>query len=84
MFRFYKLAIGIYTDRFIEEIESPTALEKYFRTQAPVYVVTQEKEYRKIKDSFPLPIHVVVRRWIDHRYVLLLSNRPATAKKVME
>jgi len=80
MFRFYKLAIGIYTDRFVEEIDSAEALEKYFRTPAPVYIVTQEKEYRKIKDSFPLPIHVAVRRWIDHRYVLLLSNRPATAK----
>ena len=80
MFRFYKLAIGIYTDRFIEEIESPSALEKWFRTQAPVYVVTQEKEYLKIKDSFPQPIYIVVRRWIDHRYVLLLSNRPAPAE----
>lgn len=79
MFRFYKLAIGIYTDRFIEEIYTAEALEKWFRTQAPVYVVTQEKEYLKIKDSFPLPIYVVVRRWIDHRYVLLLSNRPAPA-----
>jgi hypothetical protein len=77
MFRFYKLAIGIYTDRFIEEIESPAALEKWFRSPSPVYVVTQEKEYLKIKDSFHRPIYIVVRRWIDHRYVLLLSNRPA-------
>jgi len=79
MYRFYKLAIGIYTDRFIDEIENPARLAKWFRSQTPVYVVTQDKEYQKIKDSFPRPIYVVIRMWIDHRYVLLLSNRPAPA-----
>jgi len=80
MFRFYKLAMGVYTDRFIEDVYDAKSLEKWFRSQAPVYVVTQEDVYLEIKDSFPLPIYVVARKWIDHYYVLLLSNRPAPAK----
>jgi hypothetical protein len=26
-----------------------------------------------------LPIYIVLREWIDHRHVLLISNRPAPA-----
>jgi hypothetical protein len=53
-------------------------LAKWFKSKKPVYVVAKEKAYLEIKDKFPLPIYVVIREWIDHRYVLLLSNRPAS------
>jgi len=76
-YRFYKPAFGVYTGRFVESAEDPEALAGWFRSEAPVYVVTKEKEFRRLGDGFPLPIHVVVRRFVDHRYLLLLSNRPA-------
>jgi hypothetical protein len=53
-------------------------LAKWFKSKKPVYVVAKEKSYLEIKDNFPLPIYVVIREWIDHRYVLLLSNRPGS------
>ena len=61
----------------MDETDDPAVLEEWFRSQKPVYVVMKEKEYLKIKDSFPQPIYIVIRDWIDHRYVLFLSNRPA-------
>jgi len=76
IYRFYKPVYGVYTQRFMDETDDPAVLEEWFRSQKPVYVVMKEKEYLKIKDSFPQPIHIVIRDWIDHRYVLLLSNRP--------
>lgn len=76
IYRFYKPVYGVYTQRFIDEIDDPAVLAEWFRSQKHVYVVTKEKEYLKIKDSFPQPIHIVIRDWIDHRYVLLLSNHP--------
>lgn len=77
VYRFYKPVYGVYTQRFMDETNDPAVLEEWFRSEKPVYVVTQEKEYLKIKDSFPQPLYVVIRDWIDHRFVLLLSNCPA-------
>ena len=76
VFRFSRPVFGVYTQRYTVDTENPAVLEEWFRSQQPVYVITKEKEYLQIKDSFPLPIYVVIRDWIDHRYVLLLSNRP--------
>ncbi len=78
MFRFYRPVYAVYTRRFIEVIMEPSALLELFRQDKQVYVVTREKEYGKIKDTFGAPIHVLERQWIDHRYVLLLSNRPGS------
>ncbi len=79
VYRFNKPVFGVYTQRFIDNTEDPAVLAEWFRSQAPVYVVTKEKEYLKIKDSFPQPIYIVFRKWIDHRYALLISNRPTPA-----
>ena len=77
VYRFSKPVFGVYTQRLMDETDDPAILSEWFRSDKPVYVVTKEKEYLKIKDSFPQPIYIVIRAWIDHRYVLLLSNRPA-------
>ena len=76
IFRFYKPVYGVYTQRLMDDTDDPAILAEWFRSEKPVYVVTKEKEYLKIKDRFPHPIYIVIRDWIDHRYVLLLSNRP--------
>jgi hypothetical protein len=76
MYRFYRPVYGVYTERFLDMAEHPDTLAEWFASKKPVYVVTKEKEYLKIKDSFPQPIHIVLREWIDHRYVLLISNHP--------
>ena len=77
MYRFYRPVYGVYTERFVDMADHPDTLAEWFDSKKPVYVVTKEKEYLKIKDSFPQPIHIVLREWIDHRYVLLISNYPA-------
>ena len=57
----------------------PKKLEKWFASDNPVFVVTKENAYLEIKEKFPLPIYIVLSEWIDHRHVLLISNRPAPA-----
>jgi 4-amino-4-deoxy-L-arabinose transferase-like glycosyltransferase len=77
-YRFYKPVFAVYTGRFVDSAENPEALARWFRAEAPVYVLAKEKEYLRLKDDFPLPIHVILRRFVDHRYILLLSNRPVS------
>jgi len=79
MYWFAKPIYGVYTERFMDVAWDPKKLEKWFASDNPVFVVTKENAYLEIKDKFPLPIYVVLREWIDHRHVLLISNRPAPA-----
>jgi 4-amino-4-deoxy-L-arabinose transferase-like glycosyltransferase len=78
MYHFYRPVYGVYTGRFVDIVEEADThtLLKWFDSKEPVYVVTTEKEYLQIKDSFARPIYVVLREWIDHRYILLISNHP--------
>jgi hypothetical protein len=78
MYDFNRPIYAVYTERFMDVAWDTNTLVKWFQSKKPVYVVAKEKAYLEIKDSFPLPIYVVIREWIDHRYVLLLSNRPAS------
>lgn len=75
-YNFYRPVYAYYTHKFIENIKDPESLLSHFKSKKPVYVVTREKEYLKLKGSFPAEIYVIHRQWIDHRYVLLLSNFP--------
>jgi 4-amino-4-deoxy-L-arabinose transferase-like glycosyltransferase len=79
MYDFVRPIYGVYTDRFMDVTRRTKKLKKWFKSKKPVYVVTYENSYLEIKDNFPLPIYIVLREWIDHRYVLLISNRPAPA-----
>ncbi len=78
MYGFNRPIYAVYTERFMDVAWDTNTLAEWFKAEEPVYVVAKEKAYLKIKDTFPLPIHVLIREWIDHRYVLLLSNRPAS------
>jgi hypothetical protein len=77
MYGFNRPIYAVYTERFMDVAWDTHTLAKWFKAEEPVYVVAKEKAYLKIKDTLALPIYVVIREWIDHRYVLLLSNRPA-------
>jgi len=79
MYDFVRPIYGVYTERFMDVTRSPQKLKQWFKSKQPVYVVTYEDSYFEIKDNFPLPIYIVLREWIDHRYVLLISNRPVPA-----
>lgn len=79
MFDLVRPIYGVYTKRFMDVTHSTQQLKKWFDSRKPVFIVTYENSYLDIKDNFPLPIYIVLRAWIDHRYVLLISNRPAPA-----
>jgi len=79
MYDFVRPIYGVYTERFMDVTRSTKELKQWLNSKQPVYVVTYEDSYNEIKDNFPLPIYIVLREWIDHRYVLLISNRPAPA-----
>jgi hypothetical protein len=75
---------GVYTGRFIRVATDPEGLAKWFAAREPVYVVTEEQDYLEIKDSFPLPIHIVLRASVDDHAMLLISNvAPETAGAAM-
>jgi len=81
MYDFVRPIYGVYTERFMDVTRSIKKLTKWFSAATPAYVIIYEDSYLEIKDSFPLPIYIVLRAWIDHRYVLLISNRPAPATR---
>ena len=76
MFRFYRPVYAYYTRRLVEHTRDPAALQEWFSSQERAYIVTKDNVYLKIKETFPLPIHVIHQQFIDHRDVFLLSNRP--------
>ncbi len=81
MYRFYRPVYGVYTRRLVDVGQEPDTLLKWFESKEPVYVITSEREFLGVKDRFPEPIHVLIRKWIDHRYILLISNRAALQSK---
>jgi hypothetical protein len=50
-----------------------------------VYVVTEEEDYLEVKESFHLPIYVVLRASVDGKSMLLISNlAPAETEGAVE
>jgi hypothetical protein len=76
MYGFNRPVYAVYTERFMDVTWDTNTLAQWFKSKSPVYVVAKEKEYLKIKDTLALPIYVVIREWIDHYYLLLLSDCP--------
>jgi 4-amino-4-deoxy-L-arabinose transferase-like glycosyltransferase len=76
-FRTYSRYIQFYGSerRPVEIALTPEELLEWFRSDVPVYVVAKEKDYLRIRDTFPEPIHVAIREWVDHRHLVVMSNR---------
>jgi hypothetical protein len=73
-YRFYKAMYGVYTERFVEVATDHEKLARWFASEEPVYVVTEEEDYLEVVESFPLPIHVVLRASVDGKSMLIISN----------
>ena len=65
---------GVYTERFVEVATDRDKLARWFASEEPVYVVTEEEDYLEVKESFPLSIHVVLRASVDGKSMLIISN----------
>lgn len=76
LFRYSKPVYGVYTGRFLDVASELDELREWMASDQPVFVIMKEKEYLAIEDELPQPLYVVIRHWIDRRYVLLVSNRP--------
>jgi hypothetical protein len=76
MYEFYRPVYAFYTHKLIDDINGRKALLRHFKSEKQIYVITREKEYLRLKKSFPSKIYLIHRQWIDHRYVVLMSNRP--------
>jgi 4-amino-4-deoxy-L-arabinose transferase-like glycosyltransferase len=76
MFQYYRPVYAYYTHRFVENTGDPTTLQEWLSSNDRVYVVTTEKKYLGVKDAIALSIHIIHRQWVDHQYMVLLSNRP--------
>jgi len=72
----YRPAYAYYSRKFVEDIKDPETLLNLFKSEKPVYVYAREKDYLQLKDTFRAEIYVIHKQWIDHRYVVLLSNFP--------
>jgi len=75
MYRFRRPSYAVYTRRFMEVTRDQAVLLKWFQNDKRVYVVTEEEEYEKFKDTFGAPIYVIDRQKYMHRTMLLLSNQ---------
>jgi hypothetical protein len=73
-YRFSEPMYGVYTGRFIRVATDPEGLARWFAAKEPVYVLTDEPHYLELQDSFPLPIHVVLRASVDGHDMRLISN----------
>jgi 4-amino-4-deoxy-L-arabinose transferase-like glycosyltransferase len=79
VYQWNKPMLGVYTERFIDVVNDEDELLELFESDRQVFIVMKDRAYKGLEDSFPHPLHVVLRNWIDHRFVLLLSNRPVAA-----
>jgi 4-amino-4-deoxy-L-arabinose transferase-like glycosyltransferase len=73
-YRFYKAMYGVYTERFVEVATDHEKLARWFASEEPVYIVTEEEDYLEVAESFPMPIHVVLRASVDGKSMLIISN----------
>lgn len=76
MARFYRPVYAYYTNRKVEYTDDVETLKEWMASPDPVHVVTKESRLAQLREESGLPLHVVVRRFVDHRYVVLLSNHP--------
>jgi hypothetical protein len=60
----------------MQGIGKPERLEEWFETPGRVYVVIEEEKYKEVRGALSTPAYVVHRRYVDGRYILLISNRP--------
>jgi 4-amino-4-deoxy-L-arabinose transferase-like glycosyltransferase len=77
MYGYYRPAYAFYTDRFVECSEDPETLLAWFTAEAPEYVVMKRKDFARIKDAFPLTLHLI-DEWEGYRHMVLVSNQSET------
>jgi 4-amino-4-deoxy-L-arabinose transferase-like glycosyltransferase len=75
-FRFYKPMFAVYTERQVKVATKTSKLEEWMRRERAEYVVTEARTYAEIEDDFPVPIHVLLRDFVDGKEMVLISNVP--------
>ncbi len=76
VFNWYSPAYGYYTRKKFDLTMDPNQLVEWMTSDKRTFVLMKEKDYRKVEERLALEMHVVHRQWVDHRWVLLVSNRP--------
>jgi hypothetical protein len=75
MYEFYRPVYAFYTHKLIDNISGRKALLRHFKSKKQIYIVTREKEYLRLKETFPAKIYLIHRQRIDHRYVVLMPRK---------
>ncbi len=77
IFRWYSPAYGYYTRKRFDLTFDPDQLKAWLESEERTCIVMKEKDYKMVLEHLPdLVMYILDRQWVDHRWVLLVSNRP--------
>jgi 4-amino-4-deoxy-L-arabinose transferase-like glycosyltransferase len=76
LFNWYSTAYPYYTRKKFDYTQDPNQLAEWLESDERVCVLMKEKHYQMVMERLPLEMYIVHRQFVDHRWVLLVSNRP--------
>ena len=75
MYKFYRAAYVYYTDSFVKKLENEAQLRHFLDRDTQALVAMPEREFDQLKEPLADRIHVITRRKIGHRPMILISNQ---------
>ena len=75
MYKFYRAAYVYYTDSFVKVLEDEEQLNRFLDRQTQVLVAMTQQDFDQLKETLAGRIHVITRRKIGHRPMILISNQ---------
>jgi len=75
-FHYASHAYGYYLRRTVRRNRKPEVLAGWLKSPERTYVIFKEDTYKDFRETLPVPTYVVHRQWVDHRYIVLVSNQP--------
>ena len=75
MYKFYRAAYVYYTDSFVKKLENEEQLNRFLDRKNQALVAMTERDFDLLKEPLSGKIHVITRRKIGHRPMVLISNQ---------
>lgn len=75
MYRFYRATYVYYTDSFVKVLQNEEQLRQFLDQPTQALVAMPEREFNQLKDSLTEKVHVIFRKQIGHRPMILISNQ---------
>jgi hypothetical protein len=73
-YNFYRPVYAYYTGKQVVNIVDIDDLLKRFQQKEVLNVVMRERDFLAVRERATVPLHILLKQRIDHRYVVLVSN----------